>query len=555
MKKKLISLAMMLAAAALILSGCSQGGGIYDDKGQVYREVISQDMSTLDSVLASDEVSFNTYNQVFEGLYTLDGEDKIQPGVAKEKPKKSNGGKTLTIELRKDAKWSNGDPVTAHDFVFAWRKALKPETASEYAYIMYDLKNAQKINEGKMSPDKLGVKALNKYKLQIELTKPLPYFDQMLAFGTYMPQNEKVAKKYGKRYGTTADKVVYNGPFKVKEWKVEDKILLEKNEDYWDKKAVKLDKVSYKILKDQQAGASLYDTGSADVTEITSEQVDKYEKNPALFKRLFASTFFLKLNEKEQKEFKNKDMRYAVAQSINKKDYVDTVLNNGSAPFDGFTAKKTAILEDGKDYASLVNSPLKYNPKEAKAHLEKAKKALGKDEFTFTLNTQDTASAKISAQFIKSEMEKNLPGVTVNIKQLPFKQRVTAELSMNYSMSLSGWGPDYPDPMTFLDIMTTGYAQNNTDWGSKQYDDMLKEANGPLLKNPKERINKLKEAEELMLKEAPVAPLYQQGRAYLKNPQIKGVVYHQVGGRDSLKTAYIDKDIDRKTGKKKKDKE
>ncbi|MDU7036499.1 MAG: peptide ABC transporter substrate-binding protein, partial [Staphylococcus simulans] len=115
--------------------------------------------------------------------------------------------------------------------------------------------------------------------------------------------------------------------------------------------------------------------------------------------------------------------------------------------------------------------------------------------------------------------------------------------------------PDYPDPMTFLDIMTTGNAQNNTDWGSKQYDDMLKEANGPLLKNPKERINKLKEAEELMLKEAPVAPLYQQGRAYLKNPQIKGVVYHQVGGRDSLKTAYIDKDIDRKTGKKKKDKE
>ncbi|AYU54764.1 peptide ABC transporter substrate-binding protein [Staphylococcus debuckii] len=554
MKKKLISFALMLGIAGLVLSGCSQGGGIYDGKGQVYREVIPQDMSTLDNVLATDEVSFNTYNQVFEGLYTLDGKDKIQPGVAKSKPKKSNGGKTLTIDLRKNAKWSNGDPVTANDFVFAWKKALKPETASEYAYIMYDLKNAQKINEGKMPADKLGVKALNKYKLQIELNKPLPYFEQMLAFGTYMPQNEKIAKKYGKRYGTTANKVVYNGPFKVKDWKVEDKILLEKNEDYWDKKAVKLDKVSYKILKDQQAGASLYDTGSADVTEITSEQVDKYKKNPALFKRLFASTFFIKLNEKQQKEFKNKDMRYAIAQSINKKDYVDTVLNNGSSPFDGFTAKETAILKDGKDYASLVKSPLKYNTNEAKSHFEKAKKALGKDKFTFTLNTQDTASSKISAQFIKSQIEKNLPGVTINIKQLPFKQRVTAELSMNYSMSISGWGPDYPDPMAFLDTMTTGNAQNNTDWGSKHYDDMLKEANGPLLKKPDERINKLKDAEEFMLSEAPVAPLYQQGRAYLKNPQIKGVVYHQVGGKDSLKHAYIDKSIDRETGKKKKDK-
>lgn len=555
MKKKLISLAMMLAAAALILSGCSQGGGIYDDKGQVYRSVLSQDMSTLDTVLATDTVSFNVYNQVYEGLYSLDEKDQAIPAIAKKMPKKSNGGKTLTIEMRKDAKWSNGDPVTANDFVFAWKKALKPETASEYAYIMYDLKNAQKINEGKMSPDKLGVKALDKHTLQIELTKPLPYFDQMLAFGTYMPQNEKVAKKYGKKYGTTADKAVYNGPFELTDWKVEDKILMKKNDKYWDKKAVKLDKISFKVLKDQQAGASLYDTGSVDNTGITSEQVEKYKDSPALFKRLKASTFFLKLNEKEQKEFKNKDMRYAVAQSINKKAYVDNVLGDGSKPFDGFTAKKTALLPDGKDYATTVKSPLKFNPKEAKAHLEKAKKALGKDEFTFTLNTEDTPSSKISAQFIKSQIEKNLPGVTVNIKQLPFKQRVTAELTMNYSMSLSGWGPDYPDPMTFLDTMTTGNAQNNTNWSSKEYDNMLKEANSSLLKQPEKRIDKLREAEELMLGEAPVAPIYQQGAASLRNPQLKGIVYHQIGGETTLKHAYIDKSIDRETGKKKKDKE
>lgn len=553
MKKKLISFALMLGIAALVLSGCSQGGGIYDGKGQVYRSVLAQDMSTLDSVLATDTVSFNVYNQVFEGLYSLDKKDQAIPAIAKGMPKRSDGGKTLTIKMRKNAKWSNGDPVTANDFIYAWRKAVDPQTASEYAYIMYDVKNAQKINEGKMSVKKLGAKALDKYTIQIKLNKPLPYFDQMLAFGTYMPQNEKVAKKYGKQYGTSADKAVYNGPFELTDWKVEDKILMKKNPKYWDKKAVKLDKVSYKILKDQQAGASLYDTGSVDNTGITSEQVDKYKESPALFKRLKASTFFLKMNEKEQPEFKNKDMRYAIAQSIDKKAYVDSVLGDGSTPFDGFTAKKTDILPDGKDYADLVKSPLKFNKTEAKAHLDKAKKALGKNKFTFTLNTEDTPGSKISAQFIKSQIEKNLPGVTVNIKQLPFKQRVTAELTMNYSMSLSGWGPDYPDPMTFLDIMTTGNAQNNTDWGSKKYDNMLKEANGSLLKKPKERINKLKDAEEYMLSEAPVAPIYQQGAASLRNPQLKGIVYHQIGGETTLKHAYIDKSIDRETGKKKKD--
>ncbi|WP_105993692.1 MULTISPECIES: peptide ABC transporter substrate-binding protein [Staphylococcus] len=555
MKKKLISFAMTLIIAALVLSGCSQGGGIYDGKGQVYRSVLAQDMSTLDSVLATDTVSFNIYNQVYEGLYSLDDDDQAIPAIAKGMPKKSDGGKTLTIKMRKNAKWSNGDPVTAHDFVFAWQKALKPETASEYAYIMYDMKNAQKINEGKLPASKLGVKALDDYTLQIKLNKPLPYFDQMLAFGTYMPQNEKVAKKYGKKYGTTADKAVYNGPFELTDWKVEDKILMKKNPKYWDKKAVKLDKVSYKVLKDQQAGASLYDTGSVDNAGITSEQVEKYKDSPALFKRLKASTFFLKLNQKEQKEFQNKDMRYAIAQSIDKKAYVDNVLGDGSKPFDGFTSKKTAILPDGKDYADMVESPLKYNPKEAKAHLDKAKKALGKNEFTFTLNTEDTPSSKISAQFIKSQIEKNLPGVNVNIKQLPFKQRVTAELTMNYSMSLSGWGPDYPDPMTYLDTMTTDNAQNNTDWSSKKFDSMLKEANGSLLKQPKKRIDHLKDAEELMLSEAPVAPIYQQGAASLRNPQLKGIVYHEIGGETTLKHAYIDKSIDRETGKKKKDKE
>ncbi|WP_019165989.1 peptide ABC transporter substrate-binding protein [Staphylococcus delphini] len=534
-----------------VLAACSNNGGIYSDEGQVFRKVIPQDMSSLDTAKVTDTVSFDKYNQVYEGLYTLDGNDNAQPGVAKGQPKISDDGKTWTIELRKNAKWSNGDPVTAHDFVFAWRRVLDPDTASEYAYIMYDLKNAEQINMGKKKPSELGVKALDDYTLQFELEKPIPYYKEMLAFGTFLPQNEKVVKKFGDRYGTTAEKAVYNGPFKVKQWAVEDKILLVKNDKYWDKDVVKLDKINYKVLKDGQAGASLYDTGSVDDTTISSEQVDKYKGTPALQKRLLASTFYLKLNQGKVPALKNKDMRLALAQAINKDEYVDSVLNNGSQPTDGFTAKATAKDPNGKDYSDQIKSPLKYNPDEAKAHFEKAKKALGQKEFTFTVNTEDTPGSKISAEFIKAQIEKNLPGVTIKIQQLPFKQRIAREQSENYDISISGWGPDYPDAMTFLNIMTTGNASNNTGWSNKEYDQKIKDANGPLLSDVNKRNQTLVDAEMILLNEAPIAPIYQKGEAHLTNPQVKNLQYHNIGGDTSLKYAYIDKSIDRETGKKK----
>ncbi|UXR72171.1 MULTISPECIES: peptide ABC transporter substrate-binding protein [unclassified Staphylococcus] len=540
-----------LLAATLVLSACGSGEGIYDDKGQVFRKVIPQDMSSLDTAKVTDTVSFDKFNQVYEGLYVLDGDDKAQPGVAKGEPKISEDGKTWTVKLREDAKWSNGDPVTAHDFEFAWKRVVDPDTASEYAYIMYDLKNAEEINLGKKKVDSLGVKALDDHTLQFELTKAIPYFKEMLAFGTYMPQNEKVVKKYGDRYGTNEDKAVYNGPFKVKEWAVEDKILLVKNDKYWDKDVVKLDKVNYKVLKDGQAGASLYDTNSVDDTTISSEQVEKYKDNPALKKRLLAATFYLKLNQGTVPAFKDKNMRLALAQAVDKQAYVDAVLNNGSAPSDGFTSKATAKAPDDSDFADQINSPLVYNPEKAKENYEKAKKTLGEDSFTFKLNTEDTPASKISAEFIKAQIEKNLPGVTIKIQQLPFKQRIAREQSENYDISLSGWGPDYPDPLTFLNIMTTGNSSNNTGWGNKEYDKMLKDANGALLQKEEERNQTLIDAEELLLNNAPITPIYQKGEAHLTNPQVKNLQYHNIGGDTTLKYAYIDKSIDRETGKKK----
>ncbi len=188
----------------------------------------------------------------------------------------------------------------------------------------------------------------------------------------------KLLKKFGEQYGTTAEKAVYNGPFEVTNWKVEDKIQLVKNEQYWDKKNVKLDKVNYKVLKDQQAGASLYDTGSVDDTIITSEQVDKYRGESALNYRLTAATFFIKMNQKTVPEFKNKHLRLAISQAINKKGYVNSVLNDGSLPSNNFTGVGTADTPDGKDFARTIKSPLKFNPDLAKKNWREAQKRIRK---------------------------------------------------------------------------------------------------------------------------------------------------------------------------------
>ena len=550
MKKKYKYLTL-LVIVTLILSACSNKKSLYSDEGQVFRKIITQDITTLDTALITDAVSSDVVGQTFEGLYSIDKNDKVTLGVAKETPQKSNGGKTLTINLRKDAKWSNGDPVTAHDFVYAWRKVVDPKTASEFAYIMSDIKNADLVNTGKKPLNSLGIKALNKYKLQIDLERPVPYINELLALSTFYPQDAKIAKKYGKKYGTNAERAVYNGPFKVTNWQVEDKIQLVKNNQYWDKKSVKLDKVNYKVLKDQQAGASLYDTNSIDDTIITSEQVDKYKGSKELNYRLTAGTFYIKMNEKTVPEFKNKNLRLAIAQAINKKGYVKTVLNDGSLASNNFTGIGTAKTPDGKDFASTVESPLKYNPKVAKQNWEKAKKELGKKEFAFTMNTQDTPAAKIAAEYIKSQVESNLPGVTLKIKQMPFKQKTTLELANNYEATYSGWSPDYPDPTAFLETMTKDNAQNNTDWDNKEYNRLLKESNSSLLRETEKRNEALQRAESILLHDAPVAPVYQKGAAHLTNPQVKGLQYHKIGPDTTLKHVYIDKSIDRETGKKK----
>lgn len=542
MKKSMSLFLVLIVSLAGFLAACSSGGKSSESGGkddQVLNFASGSDIPSLDSSLATDQVSFDTFNQVMEGLYTLDKDDKAVPGVAEGEPEKSKDGKTWTIKLRKDAKWSNGDSVTAKDFVYGWQRTLDPKTGSEYAYIMSDIKNAEKVNTGKAQPSELGVKAIDDNTLEIQLESNVPYFQELLAFGTFLPQNEKFVKEKGDKYGTSVENTLFNGPFVVSKWETEKAYQLKKNDKYWDKDKVKLSTINYQIVKEAQTSLNLFETGKIDSVGLTAENVDKYKDDSKFQTELDASTYFLRLNQKNE-DLKNKNLRLAISKAIDKEKYVKTLLNNGSVAIDTLSPKEFTKGPDGKDFLDGIDSPLNYDVKEAQKYYEKAKKELGKDKFTFEYLTYDADTSKTDAEYVKEQIEKNLPGVTFEIKQQPFKQKLSLESKGNYDISFAGWGPDYPDPMTFIDMFVTDGAHNQTAWSNAQYDKLIDDAKGPLLDDTQKRWETMQQAEQLLLDEAVITPMYQKGTARLRQPYIKNLVTHKFAGDTTLKETYVE---------------
>lgn len=473
-----------------------------------------------------------------EGLYRLGKDNKPVPGIA-ESYEVSQDGKTYTFKLRKDAKWSNGDPVTAHDFEFAWKRVLDPKTKSEYAYIMYDIKNAEEANTGKVPLDQVGVKALDDYTLKVELKNPVPYFVGLTAFGTFMPQNEKFVKAQGDKYGLEANTTLYNGPFVLSEWKHEQGWTYTKNPNYWDKDAVKLEKVNVKIVKDTATAVNLYETKQADRVGLTAEFVDKYKNDKNFHTKLDPRLYWLRMNTKKE-PLNNVNARKAIAMAIDTQAMVDTLLNNGSIPAKFTVPKDFVTGPDGKDFRDVNGDLVNYNPDEAKKLWEQAKKELGKDKFTLELLNYDTDNAKKIGEYVKAQLEQNLPGLTVNIKQQPFAQKLKLESNMQYDLSFSGWGPDYQDPMTFLQLWTSTSPHNQTGWSNAEYDKLIKDAQTTLANDQQARWDAMLKAEKIVFEEMPIAPLYQNGVAYLQREYVKDFVTHTFGADYSLKWAYVE---------------
>ncbi|MED2919990.1 MULTISPECIES: peptide ABC transporter substrate-binding protein [Bacillus cereus group] len=564
MKKKMKKFTAVVApvlAMSMALTACSGSGGekkstttssgggeekkaeIKYAAKQVLNRTENQEIPTMDVSKSTDTLGSQILGNTMEGLYRLDKDNKPIPAVA-ESSTKSEDGKKYTFKLRKDAKWSNGDPVTAKDFVYGWQRLLDKNTAAEYAFIAFYIKNAEAINKGEKPLTDLGAKAVDDYTLEVELEKPVPYFLNLMAFPSYYPLNEKFVKEKGDKFGLEADTTLYNGPFVMASWKHEQGWQLKRNDQYWDKKTVKLEEINYSVVKEVATKVNLYDTGSIDFTLLSGEFVDKYKSNKEEYGEYSeASTFFLRLNQKRNGQdtpLKSKKLREAIALSIDKKGLANVILNNGSKATDQLVPKGLATGPDGKDYQDTFKNGLKYDPKKGAAAWEVAKKELGKDQVTIELLSYDDGTAKKIADYFKDQIEKNLKGVTVNTKIQPFKQKLKLESAQDYEVSFAGWSPDYSDPMTFIDMFESKSPYNQMSYSNPKYDEMVAKAGNELLSDPKKRWETLGKAEKLFLEEdAGLIPLYQTGRAYVMKPNVKGIVKHNISPEYSFKWAYV----------------
>ncbi|BCB36893.1 oligopeptide-binding protein oppA [Bacillus cereus] len=539
MKWKKSHLMVMALVISLLLIACNNKENKSDaeSKKQVLNVTVSEEIPSLDTAKTMDGTSAHVMQNIFEGLYVLDDQDQPIPAVAKSF-KRSENGKKYTFDLRKDAKWSNGDNVTAHDFMFAWKRAIAPETASQYASMLFYVKNAKEINKGTMPLDELGVTVINDYKLEVELEQPIPYFLQLLALPIYLPQHESFLKEQGKNYALEPSNLLYNGPFILEKWKHEQEFLLKKNATYWDQKKVKLDEINFQIVKDTMTAVNLYEAGNLDRVPINSQFVDKYKGNKELHMSSDSGIAMLRFNEKNN-ALANKKVRQSISLALNKEDFVAHFINNGAKPASGLVPAGHINEETGKDFRKENGNLSSYDLQNAKKIWEEAKKELGVEQVNFEFLTFEQDNAKRMAEYIKGDLEKNLQGLTIQIKQQPFKQKLQLEQTGDYDITMANWGPDYKDPISYLELFTTGNQNNKMNYSNSRYDELIKKAKTDFVLEPEKRWEALLDAEQVLLEDAAVAPLYHIGSAYVQKDYVKGIEKHQFGGVYTYKNAYI----------------
>jgi oligopeptide transport system substrate-binding protein len=518
---------------------------------QVLNLLGGSEIPSMDSTQATDSVSFTVMNNVFEGLYRMSWENTPVPGVA-ESHTVSADGTTYTFKLREDAVWSNGTPVTADDFLYAWKKALHPDTISPYAFIMEPIKNVKAIigdaEEGEDhelygNVDAIGVSAPDAHTLVVELEQPTAYFLGLTSFPTFHPQNEAFVTSQGEEYGLEVENLIYNGPFVLAEWKHDQSWQYKKNTQYWDADVVVLDEINVQIVKDVQTGLSLYETGEVDRAGLSSEHVETY-KNDANYSDQFKTRkspvlFYLKFNQANE-YLANLNVRKALSLGWDKFGLTSQILANGSTPAYFHVPTDFVYDENGEDFRAVYGDFNVEDKAAAAKHWEKALAELNTDKIELTLLNYDSEGARKIGEYLKSQLEETLPGLDLSISQQPFKQKLALEDAGDYDISFSGWGPDYQDPMTFIDMWVTGGNYNDLSYSNEKFDKYVNDAKKS--SDFAARWEMLQEAERILLEEDfAICPMYQRGSSYLAQPYVKNYTVHPFGPDVSYKWTYIEK--------------
>ena len=523
---KTVKVLLALTTAAGMLAGC----GSKTDT-DTFRFANDTDIVGMDSTVVDDAMSFNAITAITDGLTTVDVKGNTIPGIAKSWDV-SNNGLTYTFHLR-DAKWANGDKVTAQDFVYSWHRIIK--NAGNYAYMLgsegASIKNADSlINLGTAATDEqlntLGIKATDDKTVVVDLEKNVPYFVGLMSFPCYFPQNQKFVEKCGKNYATKPEYILGNGAYKMTKWIKGNKATFTKNDKYYDAKSIKTKNLEMYLVQDPKTAAQNFDNGKVDYATINSTLVDKY-KGKDTFKAIREGYLAYLICNFKADTTANKNLRYALSYAINRKDLCDNILKDGSQPATGFVPAQLCKSPSGKDFREESGKYVDYDAKKAQEYLDAAKKELGTDTITVDLlYGTDESPMDTFAEYLQGSFTK-LKGLKVNMVATVKKDRIyNREASGNFQIACTRWAPDYADPTIFLNVLASSNSNNYGKWENAQYNSLLKQAQNETDVN--KRWNELLEAEKVMMDDMPNIPVVQTGTAALQAKNVKGLVHNTV---------------------------
>ena len=567
MFKRILVAVLAIALFAALLTGCSTSG-----KEQVLNVNWQQEPPDMDPQTTTDQISFWLANATLEGLFRYQPDGTLGDGLA-ESYELSDDKLTYTFHLR-DSNWSDGTPVTAEDFAFAWKRALDPDTASEYSYMLYYLKNGEIVNSlpayqgiveegvggesgytqqdvdeaqvfldeyGDLTLDDVGVTALDDKTLEVTLEQPTPYFLGLTTFPTYLPAQKAAVEQWGEEYALEAESMAFSGPFIISEWVHEQSLTLAKNPEYWDADSVNLETIHGVMITENNTLVQMYESGELDMINVPDEFYDTYKDSEEYGKLAQATSWYLMFNC-EGKYFSNFKLREAFSMAVSKETFVEDIVNNMGFVAEGLVPPSLSG-KGGKTFGESradagVALPA-FDPEAAKAKLDEALTEMGatvadlEDEVTIIGGEGDTWGKYL--QFLQGQFEQNL-GVHLGIEQMSFAQRLDRVDTKSYEIAFSGWGGDYDDPMTFLDMWLTGGGNNDAYWSNETYDEAIRQA---IAGEGDVRIDAYVEAERQIATDLPICPVYHPVWDFITKPNVKGIARFVTGSDYEFKWAEI----------------
>ncbi len=493
-----------------LLTSCFNSDSYLDDK-RVFRMSVNSEPPTLDWSLATDNVSFDIITNIMEGLTQFNEKLEVKPAIAKSWSI-SEGGQKIVFELRKDVKWTDGKAVTAYDFEYSWKRLLNPVTAAEYAYFLYDIKNAFEYNSGEIKdPNKVGIKAVSPHTLEVYLKKPAVYFPSITTFMVTFPQRKDIIEKFGDSW-TNPENIITNGPFQLKEWWHEYRLALESNSGYYGKKG-NIDFIKIYIVQENSIALTLYETGALDMlSAIPPVAIPHFKNSSEYINSPFLRGYYYGFNVKKA-PFNDVMVRKAFSMSIDREE-VTRILQGGEVPTSSWIPKGM--------FGYNPEIGLKFDPDRAKEFLSEAGYPNGKDfpEVTAVFNTDNVN--RLIAENLQAQWKRNL-NINVHLDNMEWKvflKKVKVDAPGLFRL---GWGADFPDPDNFMNLFTTDSGNNNTRWGNQVYDRLIEQ--GARETSPKKRQLIYDQAQRILTEEdAPIISLFVAAQNILIKPYIKGFV-------------------------------